>query len=318
MSSPIVEKILKRINRPDLVSVLTNELSGSELNSLLLEIFEQKTKSISPPELLNQYQVNRFVKPSDLPVLELKRMELELLQLFQRHSFLPIELSPVSMLGSCSVVALANQKKILSALRGTEVLADSTNALALHASDLRQQKQTSGSSSDIRMKFCNIQRQLRAQAITGKGFTPHFKIGCLVTCGSDTGGHEFEKNSLHEHVQVIKELFLGYYKADGVSFQLLRREGSAGPENFVNEVADFLLLQDPGVDLSVIDQPAHKTNYYKGLQYKINIRMAGKTFEIGDGGFVNWTQHLLQNKKERMLSTGFGFDFMYRILSGQL
>jgi len=95
-------------------------------------------------------------------------------------------------------------------------------------------------------------------------------------------------------------------------------EGSAGPENFVNEVADFLLLQDPGVDLSVIDQPAHKTNYYKGLQYKINIRMAGKTFEIGDGGFVNWTQHLLQNKKERMLSTGFGFDFMYRILSGQL
>jgi hypothetical protein len=47
------------------------------------------------------------------------------------------------------------------------------------------------------------------------------------------------------------------------------------------------------------------------------------TYEIADGGFVDWTQHLLQNKKERMFTkqermftTGFGFDLMYRILHG--
>ena len=40
------------------------------------------------------------------------------------------------------------------------------------------------------------------------------------------------------------------------------------------------------------------------------------TYEIADGGFIDWTQHLLQNKKERMFTTGFGFDLMYRILHG--
>jgi hypothetical protein len=50
----------------------------------------------------------------------------------------------------------------------------------------------------------------------------------------------------------------------------------------------------------------------------VDIKVRGKTFEIADGGFVDWTQQLLQNKKERMLSTGIGFDFMYRILRGDL
>src|SRR5688500_14809242 len=128
MASDIVKVILERINQPDLISVLADELTGSELNSVLLEAFNEKTRVLTPPDLLNLYQQHRFVKPVDLPVLEQKRMELEILQLLQKFSFQPIELSPVSVMGSCSVVGPADQKKILSGLRGTEVLADSTNA----------------------------------------------------------------------------------------------------------------------------------------------------------------------------------------------
>src|SRR5687767_10391798 len=109
MTPDIVNRILNRINCPDLLSVLKDELSGSELNSILLEVFNQKTLSLSPAELLNQYQANRFVKPADLPVVELKKTELEILQLFQEYSFEPLELSPISILGSCSVVGPANQ-----------------------------------------------------------------------------------------------------------------------------------------------------------------------------------------------------------------
>lgn len=318
MSSIIANKILKRINRPDLISVLTNELSGSELNSILLEVFNRKTSILSPAELLNQYQDNRFVKPADLPVLDLKRMELDLFELFRQYSFHALELSPVSILGSCSVIAPANQKKILSALRGTEVLADSTNSIALYASDLKQKNKTAGSSSETPMRFCNIQRQLRTQSFSGKGFRSHFKIGCLVTCGTDTGAFDFEKKSLQEHIRVMKALFLEYYKAEEVSFKLLCREGYPDGENLARAVNDHVQQHDPDIRITIVDKPEHETNYYKGLQYKVNILMKGKTYEIGDGGFVDWTQQLLQNKKERMLSTGFGFDLMYRILADQL
>src|SRR5688500_5857618 len=117
MPSQIVQKILERIGREDELSVLANELSASDLNSLLLELFELKTNSMSAPQLLNLYQVNRLVKPADLPVIEMKQIEMDVLRILANQGFSPTELSPVTQLGSCSVVGPVNQKKILSALR---------------------------------------------------------------------------------------------------------------------------------------------------------------------------------------------------------
>ena len=45
---------------------------------------------------------------------------------------------PVSVLGSCAVVSTTSQHKILSALPGTEVLADATHSLALHIAHLKK------------------------------------------------------------------------------------------------------------------------------------------------------------------------------------
>ena len=311
MKSSIVSSILNRVHHPELFEILSNQLSGTELNSILLEVYSQRTQRMTPADVLNLYQQNRFVKPTDLPVIETKRMELEILERFQEFSFEPLELSPVSIQGSCSVIAPADQKKILTALRGTEVLADSTNAIALHVCDLKQKKGL----PDIK-RFCNIQRQIRTQAISEEGFTPHFRIGCLVTCATDTGNFHFEKTALNEHIQVMKDLFLDYYKVDEMSFRLLGRDGY--PEGFLKKTGDHLRQMNPGINILMNDKPEKEILYYRGIQYKVDILYKGKTYEIADGGFVDWTQRLLQNKKERMLSTGFGFDLMLRILRGEI
>jgi hypothetical protein len=309
IASQIVKSILGRIGQPGLLSVL-KDLSGTDLNSILLEVFNEKTRSLTAPALLNRYQQNRFVKPADLPALELRRIEWEVLQLFAEHGFTAIDLAPVTALGSCSVVGPADQKKILSALRGTEVLADNTNAIALHVSDLKQNNAWTG---DV-MRFCNIQRMVRTQAITGKGFTPHFRVASLVSCGSDSGAYAFEKQALNEHMDVIRTLFLHYYKLEAISFRLLARTGY--PENFLTDMSDFLRRQNAELQITTVEHPEKDNQYYKGIQYKADISYKGKTYEIADGGFVDWTQRLLQNKKERMFTTGFGFDFIYRILHG--
>lgn len=317
MPSVIVKKILERIGQPDLVRILGEELSGTELNSLLLEVFNLSASTITPSQLLNLYQLNRFVKPADLPVIELKRAELDLLEFFDRFAFEPIELSPVAPFGSCSVVATADQKKILTALRGTEVLADATNAIALHVSDLKQRK-VYEERFDKNFRFATIQRHIRTQEIKGKGFTPHFKIGCLVTAGYDTGSFTFEKESLYEHIIAMKDLYLTYYKVDDVSFRFLCRKGYSNPQDLASQVKEYIHQKDPEIQVTVIDEPSTGNEYYKGIQYKIDIRVKGQTYEIGDGGFVDWTQQLLQNRKERMLSTGIGFEFMYRVMNGLL
>ena len=59
-------------------------------------------------------------------------------------------------------------------------------------------------------------------------------------------------------------------------------------------------------------------DYYKGIQFKMIIGLAGGEWEIADGGFVDWTQRMLEDRKERCLIGGFGFDFLYRLQHGGL
>lgn len=313
--SSIIQKVLDRTGHPELLRVL-RDLSGSELNSLLLELFHEKTKTISAPRLLRNYQLNRFVKPAELPVLPLKETEYDLLKIFKASSFEPIELSPVTALGSCSVVAPANQSKILSALRGTEVLADGTNAMALHISDLKKRSCWVPKFPSDKMRLATIQRHVRTQPITGKGFTPHFKIGCFATSGMDTGNLMFERESMLEHVQLMKRIFENYYKVERMSLRLLCRTGYPDSFQLAKAVENYLSANISNIRLDIVDRPEPHTAYYRGLQYKVDIQWKQQTFEIGDGGFVDWTQQLLQNKKERFLISGFGFEFMYRIING--
>lgn len=317
MASNIVNSLLRKLDQPHLADILTDELSGTELNSLLLEVFNRRAASLSAPKLLDHYRKNRLVKPSDIPVLKARKTELEVLEVLSEYSFEPVELSPVTIFGSCSVVAPASQMKILSALRGTEVLADSTNAIALHVSDLRR-RDGARSREQSTIRLCAIARHLRTQTISGHGFTPHFRAGCLVTCGRDTGNFGFEKTAVLEHMKAMNTLFLDYYKADSISFRLLSRPGYEAADTLLSALVEYLHANSPGLHFTVSSQPEKQNNYYKGIQYKVDILVNGKQYEIADGGLVDWTQQLLQNKKERMFTTGFGFDLMFRILAGEM
>jgi hypothetical protein len=46
--------------------------------------------------------------------------------------------------------------------------------------------------------------------------------------------------------------------------------------------------------------------------------MDGGEWEIADGGFVDWTQRLLENKKERLLISGFGLEMLVKSRCGRL
>src|SRR5689334_21086185 len=94
-NSPILESILSRIGQPGLADLLSDELSGTELNTLLLAVMSRQASRLSPGDLLKNYEKNRFVKPSDLPVLPLREMELDYLKIFTKHGLEAIELSPV-------------------------------------------------------------------------------------------------------------------------------------------------------------------------------------------------------------------------------
>jgi hypothetical protein len=110
---------------------LTKKLSGSELNSLLLELFRTRIQKITSTELLKLFEKNRFAAPSTVDTIDFKEFEIRCLKLAKSKGFMPITLSPLTVLGSCSVVGFVDQNNIISGLWGTEVVSDATNVLAL-------------------------------------------------------------------------------------------------------------------------------------------------------------------------------------------
>ncbi len=53
--------------------------------------------------------------------------------------------------------------------------------------------------------------------------------------------------------------------------------------------------------------------YYRGLTLQIWLTTAdGASFPVGDGGFTTWTQTLLGDHKERLLTSGLGLELLAR------
>ena len=110
-------------------TALARDLPSSELWSLLLGVLEARAARRTPSILREQWQNDRFVQPCCIDQRVLHEVEGHLLA--AAEAFEAVELSPVAPLGVCSAVALASQNKILSTARGTEVVSDPTNVLAL-------------------------------------------------------------------------------------------------------------------------------------------------------------------------------------------
>lgn len=308
----IAKKITERIGQPNLSDILANDLTGSELTSLLIEVLSRKTHQMSPADLLRVYQQNRFVKPADVDVMGLRALEDQAFRLFNTAGFTPLELSPVAPLGSCSVVATADQKKVLSATRQTEVVADATNALALHIATLRQTESRERVAKQLR--FSTIHRHIRTQTIPDlPGMRPHFKIACFVTAGRDVGNYAFERKALAEHFTLMASFIRGILHFDTLRFRLYPRKGYPDPVRFVNQVGQH--LSQTNLPVEVMTDALNENNYYKGLQHKVTVTVGTEIVDIGDGGFVDWTQQLLQDKKERLLTTGIGIELLYRLLN---
>ena len=58
--------------------------------------------------------------------------------------------------------------------------------------------------------------------------------------------------------------------------------------------------------------------YYHGLRFKLyGTNQTGQEFDLSDGGFTDWTQKLLSNRKERFLISGFGSELICKAFAPQ-
>ena len=302
VTNKITKRILDKIGQPDLLEKLSR-LSQSDINSLFLEINKNQTNKLTPSDILNNYQTNRFVVPSALAPEKFYQLEVDLTTEAKDHGIDSVLLSPVAPLGSCCVFGCVDQNNVVSATRGCEVLPDTTNMLAIYLAD----KVSTGSVDNKNgIHICSANRLTRAQAYENAGFFAHFGVFCIVSSGKDKGSYACEVDLLTKQLDFYRAMFKSGYKAE-MSIVLRKRSGYTDTAGFFNKMLELMKVQLPDVAISTADSDI-ENNYYKGINFKIYMHTKSETIEIGDGGFTDWTQKMLNSKKERCLISGISMD----------
>ncbi len=302
------EAISKRIGRelelPSLLNKLTNETSPSDLSSLLTEIFACRTGNETPANLLKQYSINRYAKPADCNAAEHRKLEAEMLCAAEDYGIKSIILSPASLLGCCSVFGGVSQNKIISGTRNLEILSDATNMLTLYITQGLKNEELSHNGSPIHI--CTTHRHLRYQTHLPTGMLPHFGLFTMVSSGQSASSYSFEIESLLFHLKFYLKYWNGKYSLP-LSIELNPRRGYKDTDGFINRIYEVLNGTFDNTEIK-IDKTENTTNYYQGVRVTMNLTINGQKIEIGDLGFTDWTQKLLNRKSERLLISAMSLD----------
>jgi len=308
--SPIIERIEREAGVPDLANILTNRLVPTDLQSLLLEVYGRRAKKRQSKVLLEDYVSNRFTRPSASSprrLLEWDRIAFSRLPTV----FQPIELSPVCPLGTVSMLSPISQDWTVSTIRNTEVVADSTNVLALECVVRRREQKSFSSGKAAPVHLATSHRLLRGQKFSvGPGTRQHFRIFTLCSAGRDPGNLGFETEALSLHIGfylAALRQFLGTKTALRIAISDL---GSKAARPVVqSEVVEKLQSAHKKARVGIDQDRKQGRGYYGELSFKIFATPSkGREQELVDGGDVNWTQKLLNNAKERLIISGCGSE----------
>ena len=141
----------------------------------------------------------------------------------------------------------------------------------------------------------------------------------MVTAGNDIGSYTFEKDSILEHLNVYKTIFKLLIGTIDIKLEIIKHGGYTDSDGFIEKIIDNANDDNSNEEINIMVNTSKFNNqYYKGLQFKIYINFKGSDFEVVDGGFVDWSQKLLQSKKERMLVSGMGIERLLMIIKDNI
>jgi hypothetical protein len=304
----ITDRIERELGAPGLASLLAERLEPSDMQSLLLDVYRRLVRRRSTASLLADYTRNRFVVPSSISPVEYVEWDRHALSLLPR-GVEAIELSPVCPLGASAAMAGLEQDRVISTIRNTEVLSDSTNVLALEAAVRRRALKQRSARSDGPIHLAASHRLVRGQRYDDPRLSQHFRVFSLCSAGRDRGSFRFEIAVLELHLGFYLEAiraFLGPSVTLDVSLTLLESGAT------LTAAADELLgrLRERfGVEAEIDPTRTAGRGYYRTACFGIlGSNREGQKSHLVDGGCVDWTQRLLGDAKERLVISGVGSD----------
>jgi len=266
---------------------LESGLAPTDLQTLLLAVARARAQVVTPARILERWRDDRFVRPSAGDPRLLAQLEAKLWQLLPER-FAGVELSPVTPLGTCSAMAPVDQHRVVSTVRGTEVISDPTNALAVEQA------------VDGRVDLATCHRVLRAQQFA-PGAAAHFRLFALASSARDRGSGRTEAQLLIEHISVWQRVLAEMLPRAATRITVTVFGNHVLAERFHDTVHPAVSGASAQVPVVEDGTRVHGTGYYTGVAIGLRADMDGQTIDLGDGGLTTWTAQLVNNAKERCM-----------------
>ncbi|WP_051580776.1 hypothetical protein [Pseudonocardia acaciae] len=270
-------------------AALEHGLSPTDLQSLLLGVARTRAARVTPARVARRWREDRFVRPAGHDPRALVRVEARLWELLPER-FAGVELSPVAPLGTCSAVATVDQNRVVSTVRGSEVLADPTNALAVEAA----RRRAAGSRRD-RVDLAACHRVLRGQAFDGPGLAAHFKLFALVSSARDTGSGQTEARLLTDHLRYWLRVLAEFAPTHRPRLLFTPFDSPVLAQRFADVIVPALAADRSCVELTADPDRTQGSGYYADAA----LCLRAGDVDLGDGGTTTWTASLLGDAKER-------------------
>lgn len=308
----ITERIARAVGVPDLVEILTERIKPTDFQSLLLEVYRERVKRRNPRSIFSDYVSNSFSLPSrsnPALLLEWDRVAFSHLP----RGFTAIELSPVCPLGSVSRLAPISQDWVLTTIRNMEVVADSTNILAMECA-VRRQRFTQSAPTDARpVHLACSHRVVRTQRYGNPNSLQHFRLFSLCSAGRNTENIRFGIYAMSLHLRFYLEALKDFLGPDiSLRVGIIDLTADSRDQAFSRTIAN-LKRKFKGVEICLEKAQTEDEEYYRELRFKVYVSPArGHEIELVDGGDTDWAQKLLNNAKERLVISGLGSERLCR------
>jgi hypothetical protein len=284
-----------------LVEALAGRSPGENI-PLLLDVARRQTGRLRPADLRAQHDRDAFVHPSTVDLRTTLRFDAVALEAAHDHE--AILLSPLAPLGACAVVSPTVQDRVVTTLRGTEVVSDPTNVMAIECAKRLAKNPT----SDVRL--CTIHQVVRAQRfVARRGLTQHFRLFALAEAGLARPDHGFEVDAVVRLLQVFVR-FTDRCAAHGSRFEHRRVSLLVADTSSARAIADRVAARlARGMPELAITNGTLASDYYDGLRVLFDAtNAAGVEMNVGDIGLFDWVGKLTSNRRMRFAAAGLGIQ----------
>jgi hypothetical protein len=273
---------------PGAEEALGTGLSASDLRTVLLGVARTRAADVTPAEVARRWSQDQLVRPNAADPRRVSAVEADLWR------YLPAEvqgvgLSPVTPLGTCTVVASGSQDRIVSTMRSSEVMSDLTNTLAIEAAARRRAQ---APDQEVHLAACTT--VLRAQPF-GAGWSQHFRLFGLVSSARDTGYGRTQARLLLRHVTIWQRALAEVAPGLSPRVDLTPFEGDVVAERLPDVVSS---AAGTDVPVGLRADRLRGRGYYVGAALRLSL---GGDTEVGDGGLTSWTAQLTGDAKERCM-----------------